>query len=223
MQLLCIDEELKMDKQELIEQLQEHNHEDIVDASTNAPGLDNPEGIRIAVAKVREKRGSKGKVYGVPTEEEEQKKKQNKRLTSKMHMFVNNLLAGQSPVLAYRNAYNVRTDNHATVLTSANKLMQDPRINTLLEALSEDYRRKVIENAVTTREHVMKELFKHAQQAKQEGTQLKALELMGRAVGMFTDKVEQKVEEISTEKLKEELKTHLSLLDNVQPLRKRKA
>ena len=212
-----------MDKQELIEQLQEHNHEDIVDASTNAPGLDNPEGIRIAVAKVREKRGSKGKVYGVPTEEEEQKKKQNKRLTSKMHMFVNNLLAGQSPVLAYRNAYNVRTDNHATVLTSANKLMQDPRINTLLEALSEDYRRKVIENAVTTREHVMKELFKHAQQAKQEGTQLKALELMGRAVGMFTDKLEQKVEEISTEKLKEELKSHLSLLDNVKPIKKRSA
>lgn len=212
-----------MDKQELIEQLQEHNHEDIVDASTNAPGLDNPEGIRIAVAKVREKRGSKGKVYGVPTEEEEQRKKQNKRLTSKMHMFVNNLLAGQSPVLAYRNAYNVRTDNHATVLTSANKLMQDPRINTLLEALSEDYRRKVIENAVTTREHVMKELFKHAQQAKQEGTQLKALELMGRAVGMFTDKLEQKVEEISTEKLKEELKSHLSLLDNVKPIKKRSA
>ena len=212
-----------MDKQQLIEQLEEHNHEDIVDASTNAPGLDNPEGIRIAVAKVREKRGSKGKIYGVPTEEEKQHSKQNRRLTAKMHMFVNNLLSGQSPALAYKNAYNVRTDKHATIVASANKLMQDPRINTLLEALSDDYRRKVIDNAVSTREHVMKELFKHAQQAKQEGTQLKALELMGRAVGMFTDKVEQKVEEISTEKLKEELKTHLSLLDNVQPLRKRKA
>ena len=212
-----------MDKQQLIEQLEEHNHEDILDASTNAPGLDNPEGIRIAVAKVREKRGSKGKIYGVPTEEEKQHSKQNRRLTAKMHMFVNNLLSGQSPALAYKNAYNVRTDKHATIVASANKLMQDPRINTLLEALSDDYRRKVIDNAVSTREHVMKELFKHAQQAKQEGTQLKALELMGRAVGMFTDKVEQKVEEISTEKLKEELKTHLSLLDNVKPIRKRSA
>ena len=212
-----------MDKKELIEQLQEHNHDDDIGASTNAPGLDNPEGIRIAVAKVREKRTNKGKVYGVQTEEEKRNSKQNKRLTAKMHMFVNNLLSGQSPVLAYRNAYNVRTDNHATVLASANKLMQDHRINTLLEALSDDYRRKVIDNAVHTREHVMSELFKHARQAKQEGTQLKALELMGRAVGMFTDKVEQKVEEISTEKLKEELKTHLSLLDNVQPLKKRKA
>ena len=132
-----------------------------------------------------------------------------------MQVFVNNILTGQSPAIAYKNAYNVRTDNHATIVASANKLMQDPRINTLLEALSEEYRRKVIDNAVATREHVMAELFKHARQAKQEGTQLKALELMGRAVGMFTDKVEQKVEEISTEKLKEELKTHLSSSSSV--------
>jgi hypothetical protein len=212
-----------MDKQQLIEQLEEHNHEDIVDASTNVARPDNPEGMRIAVAKLREKKTKTGRIYGVQTEEEKKNGKQNKRLTAKMHMFVNNLLAGQSPVLAYRNAYSVRTDNNATVVASANKLMHDPRINTLLEALSEDYRRKVIDNAVSTREHVMSELFKHARQAKQEGTQLKALELMGRAVGMFTDKVEQKVEEISTQKLKEELKTHLSLLDNVQPLKKRKA
>ena len=63
----------------------------------------------------------------------------------------------------------------------------------------------------------------HAQSAKTEGTQLKALELMGRAVGMFTDKVETKVEEINTEKLKAELKSHLTLLENVAPIRKRSA
>ncbi len=74
-----------------------------------------------------------------------------------------------------------------------------------------------------TRRHVMEQLYKHAQSAKTEGTQLKALELMGRAVGMFTDKVETKVEEINTEKLKEELKSHLTLLENVAPIRKRSA
>jgi hypothetical protein len=210
-----------MDKQELIEQLQQHNEDDAnIDASTNVPGLDTPEGIRTAVAKVREKKTKTGKIVGVKREGEENKKK---RLTAKMNQFVNNLLSGMSPAIAYKNAYNVRTDKHATIVTSANKLMEDPRINTLLEALSEEYRRKVIDDAVKTREHVMSELFKHAQKAKQEGTQLKALELMGRAVGMFTDKVEQKVEEISTEKLKAELKTHLTLLENVKPIKKRSA
>lgn len=208
-----------MDKEQLIEQLQQHAEEENIDASTNVPGLDTPEGMQAAVAKVREKRSSKGKVIGV----QDSTRKQNRRLTSKMQVFVNNILSGMSPAIAYKNAYNVRTDNHATIVASANKLMQDQRINTLLEALSEEYRRKVIDNAVSTREHVMAELFKHAQQAKQEGTKLKALELMGRAVGMFTDKVEQKVEEISTEKLKQELQSHLSLLDNVKPIKKRSA
>ena len=208
-----------MDKEQLIEQLQQHAEEENIDASTNVPGLDTPEGMQAAVAKIREKKTKTGKVIGV----QDSTRKQNRRLTSKMQVFVNNILSGMSPAIAYKNAYNVRTDNHATIVASANKLMADPRINTLLEALSEEYRRKVIDNAVSTREHVMAELFKHAQQAKQEGTKLKALELMGRAVGMFTDKVEQKVEEISTEKLKQELQSHLSLLDNVKPIRKRSA
>ena len=210
-----------MDKQELIEQLQQHNEDDAnIDASTNAPGLDTPEGLRTAVAKIREKKTKTGKIFGVKKKVGENSKK---RLTAKMNQFVNNLLSGMSPAIAYKNSYNVKTDKHATIVASANKLMQDARINTLLEALSEEYRRKVIDNAVSTREHVMSELFKHAQKAKQEGTQLKALELMGRAVGMFTDKVEQKVEEISTEKLKAELKTHLTLHENVKPIKKRSA
>ena len=208
-----------MDKEQLIEQLQQHAEEENIDASTNVPGLNTPDGMQAAVAKIREKKTKTGKVIGV----QEESRKQNRRLTSKMQVFVNNILSGMSPAIAYKNAYNVRTDNHATIVASANKLMADPRINTLLEALSEEYRRKVIDNAVSTREHVMAELFKHAQQAKQEGTKLKALELMGRAVGMFTDKVEQKVEEISTEKLKQELQSHLSLLDNVKPIKKRSA
>ena len=206
-----------MDREQLIEQLQNHAEEENIDASTNTPGIDTPEGMQMAIAKIREKKTKTGKVIGV----QEQTRKENKRLTSNMQSFVNNLLSGMSPAIAYKNAYNVKSENHASIVATANKLMRDPRINTLLEALSEEYRRKVIDNAVSTREHVMAELFKHAQQAKQEGTQLKALELMGRAVGMFTDKVEQKVEEISTERLKQELKTHLSLLDNVKPLRKR--
>ena len=70
----------------------------------------------------------------------------------------------------------------------------------------------------------MEELFKHCgDKSHNISARLKALELMGRAVGMFTDKIEQKVEEISTEQLKKELQGHLSLLENVEPIRKRSA
>jgi hypothetical protein len=67
----------------------------------------------------------------------------------------------------------------------------------------------------------MEQLLMHSQEAKQEGTKLKALELMGRAVGMFTDKVEQKIEEINASQLKAELKTSLDLLDNVKAFKPR--
>jgi hypothetical protein len=47
--------------------------------------------------------------------------------------------------------------------------------------------------------------------------------MMGRAIGMFTDKVESKVETISTEQLKAELESSLELLGNVVPIRKESA
>jgi hypothetical protein len=36
---------------------------------------------------------------------------------------------------------------------------------------------------------------------------------MGKAVGMFVEKVEQTIEQVSPEQLKDELSKHLSLLD----------
>ena len=52
---------------------------------------------------------------------------------------------------------------------------------------------------------------------------LKALELMGKAIGMFTDRVEAKLETISVEQLKDELESSLLLLGNVVPIRKESA
>jgi hypothetical protein len=209
-----------MKREELIDALESDAikiDEDI--SSTNTPEPGNSEAIRIAVAKIKEKRTKNGKVYGVKDKEGNP----HKRLTASMQLFVNHLLAGDTKLMAYRKAYNVKTENDASVIGNANKLLRDQRITALLGSLSEVVREKVIEDSVRTRRHVMEELFKHAQQAKTEGTQLKALELMGRAVGMFTDKVETKVEEINTEKLKAELKSHLTLLENVAPIKKRSA
>jgi hypothetical protein len=101
--------------------------------------------------------------------------------------------------------------------------MRDSRIIALTSSVFESVKENIIQDAVATRRHVMTELFKHAEDAKQDAIKLKALELMGRAVGMFTDKVEQKVEEISTERLKKELQSSLALLDNVTHIKKRSA
>jgi phage terminase small subunit len=209
-----------MDRNELIEKLESDAiTTDDAFTSTNVETPDPSEAMRIAVAKVQEKKTKKGKVFGVKLIENEKEK----RLTPKQRLFVTHIMSGMTKIQAYRASYDCKTDNDATITASANKLIHDPRVLVLLQGYEDTVREKVIEDAVRTRRFVMEKLHDRVNSAKTESAELKALELMGRAVGMFTDKVEGKVEQISTEKLKEELKSHLTLLENVTPITKRSA
>lgn len=209
-----------MDRNELIEKLESDaiTADDAI-TSTNVETPDPSEAMRIAVAKIQEKKTKKGKVFGVKPVENDKER----RLTPKQRLFVTHIMSGMTKIQAYRASYDCKTENDATITASANKLINDPRILVLLQGYEDTVREKVIEDAVRTRRFVMEKLHDRVKSAKTESAELKALELMGRAVGMFTDKVEGKVEQISTERLKEELKSHLTLLENVTPITKRSA
>jgi len=209
-----------MDRNELIEKLESDaiTTDDAI-TSTNVETPDPSEAMRIAVAKIQEKKTKKGKVFGVKPVENDKER----RLTPKQRLFVTHIMSGMTKIQAYRASYDCKTENDATITASANKLLNDPRILVLLQGYEDTVREKVIEDAVRTRRFVMEKLHDRVKSAKTESAELKALELMGRAVGMFTDKVEGKVEQISTERLKEELKSHLTLLENVTPITKRSA
>jgi len=171
-----------------------------------------------AVLKVEEKRTKKGNIYGVkPSSTGE------RRPTASQMAFVQGLLQGKSKIQAYKDAYNVRTQSDSTISVSASKLMKSPTVIKLLSSFEEQFKDKIIEDAVRTRRWVMERLHEKAVTAKTESTELKALELMGKAVGMFTDKVEQTVEQVDAGKLKEELRSHLRLLEKVPPTSKRSA
>ena len=134
-------------------------------------------------------------------------------LTAKMRLFASLLAKDMTPKEAYRKAYDCSRMSEASVQACANELMRDPRISMLMESLWQDTREAVIADAVSARRMVMADLYKHAKDANaQLGNRLKALELIGRAVGMFTDKVESKVEEVSVDQLKKELESSLELL-----------
>jgi flagellar hook assembly protein FlgD len=61
----------------------------------------------------------------------------------------------------------------------------------------------------------MQKLFDKVNESEvSESGQLRALELIGKAVGMFTDRVETTVEQVDTDSLKKELESHLHLLEN---------
>jgi hypothetical protein len=75
------------------------------------------------------------------------------------------------------------------------------------------------EDTAATKRYVLKELLALSKGGKQEGSRLKALELMGRAAGMFQHSTEAVAEKPTAEQLRKELSGHLKLLDNVKPLK----
>jgi len=150
-----------------------------------------------------EKKRKDGKPVGVRMNEP--------RITPKMRAFASAIAHGNSPRDAYRKAYNVRTGtSEASVIAGANKLMKDKRISGLVEPVFESVKQNIIDDAIATRRHVLEQLHAHASDANvRTGDRLKALELMGKAIGMFVDKSEAKVEQVDPEQLKRELDSHL--------------
>ena len=174
----------------------------------DAPAM-NSEQMRAAVQDLKENKTKTGKIHGV-------KQDNDGVLTPKQRMFVSLVTQGNSPREAYRKAYSNTTDNEAIIGASANRLMNSPKVKRLLQHLWDKQEKNIIMDAQKTRLHIMEELLKHSgNEEVQISARLKALELMGKAVGMFTDKVEQKVETINAEQLKNELSQHLQLLDSV--------
>ena len=170
--------------------------------STNAESEGISGAMQSAVGKTVDKRTKDGRVIGV--------NKGEARMTAKMRLFASGVAQGLSPRESYVKAYDTRRMGDATIITEANKLMRDHRINTLLEHVWESVERNIIDDAIATRRKIMGDLLKHADDDKAKTSdRLKSLELMGRAIGMFTDKSEVKTEAVDTEQLKRELDEHL--------------
>jgi hypothetical protein len=180
------------------------------DNSTNegehdSAGTDADEVLRLSVMKIQEKRRKDGNVFGAKDIGGENLR----RMTPKMKAFASNMAQGLGSKEAYKKAYNAESMSEASVIAEANKLCKDPRINILMTSVWEEVRINIIDDAVATRRKIMSDLIKHADNSEAKlNDRLKSLELMGRAIGMFTDKTETKSEIIDTEKLKAELESH---------------
>lgn len=150
------------------------------------------------------------KIYGIPAPDKASGR--YTRLTVQQQRFVQSIISGKGKSESYREAYNSHGTD-MTVAVSASKLLKNHKVRSAIAAANETMQENVIQDSVRTRQYVMEQLLAKCRDGKTEATQLKALELMGRAVSMFSDRVEQTVEHIDTAKLKDELRAHLVLID----------
>ena len=153
-----------------------------------------------------------GKAYGV----KDDNPNTNKKLSAKAKLFTSHVIGGLSTKEAYRLAYDCKEASEATVCVNANKLLNDSRISKLIGTYLNQSTIEILADQQTTRRHILQELLKHSQDEKaQLNNRLRSLELMGKAIGMFTDKTETVSQAIDVTVLKKELENSLSLLKDV--------
>lgn len=75
------------------------------------------------------------------------------------------------------------------------------------------------DDVASTRRYVLRKLVSLSKEGKQEGSRLKALELLGKTAGLFTQQEAAAEKTVAAEQLKRELSQHLKLLDNVKTLK----
>jgi hypothetical protein len=146
--------------------------------------------------------------------------KRARPLTVSQMAFTQGLIKGQTMLASYREAYPAAQAADQVIKSAAYKLSRDPRVQAALQGAWGETVEALADDAVATKRYVLKQLLAYSKESKQEGTKLKALELMGKAVGMFKGETEAVETKVSAEQLKRDLAGHLKLLDNVRPMTK---
>ena len=113
------------------------------------------------------------------------------RLTAKQEAFAKQVAKGAVLSDAYRECYAAEGMRDSTIWSEACKLAQNPKVSTRVKAIQaemEEDRRTI---ARRREEFVLKRLAEEAEQAETDGARVRALELLGKTVSMFTDRIEQ--------------------------------
>jgi hypothetical protein len=100
-----------------------------------------------------------------------------KSATAKQQEFSRQVALGSSLSHAYRKAYSASNMRPNTVHKEAHKLMQNPKVTTMVEALS-------------SRDEVIATLTECMQKGEpRDSVRLKAAETLGKHYGLFTDRL----------------------------------
>lgn len=131
-------------------------------------------------------------------------------LTAKQEHFAISVVEGRTQAAAYREAYDAEGMQDPTVWTEASKLMRHPQVSQRVEELREEAeaaRRAVL---MSREEAILQRLEHEAMTAKTDTARIRALELLGRHIGMFKDRVEVEQVDRSPEEIEAAIRGRLA-------------
>jgi hypothetical protein len=136
----------------------------------------------------------------------------HREMTHGMRVFIAAKLEGKTSRASYREAYPNDKSGDATVSANAYKLTKHPLVAKALQDAWGQTEEALVEDMAASKRYVIQSLIALSKNAKQEGSRLKALELLGRASGAFTGATPQEAPAPSAAQLKQALAGHLKLL-----------
>jgi len=135
-----------------------------------------------------------------------------RQLTASQTAFVIGVINGKTLKQAYRDAYPNDNSTDQGISANANRLFKHPKVQDMLQDAWGEITENMIEDMTATKRFVMKQLLEHSKTAKQEGTKIKCLELLGKASGLFTQAEVKDDKTVSADQLKGELAKYLRTL-----------
>ena len=108
-------------------------------------------------------------------------------LTSRQASFVEELLTGASQTTAYKSNYSTTHMSPKTIWEASSRLSKHPKVVASLGALKAEKEAEERMLRLSYEDFVINELQKLALSAKSDRARIKALELLGKSVGLLTN------------------------------------
>ena len=136
-------------------------------------------------------------------------------LTRKQEIFACAIADGADQAAAYRASYEAARMSAPAIWTEASQLVRHPEVARRigeLKAEAEQVRQTML---VGREEAILAQLEKEALTAKTDSARIRAIELLGKHLGLFTDRVETKdVSERSADEIEAQIRMRLEQIDS---------
>ena len=139
------------------------------------------------------------------------------KLTKKQRQFVDAILSDkyESQIACYMDVYDVELDDKGKIPNWANveatRLMQNPKVTLSIKEGLEAKEKRLLASTLRTKDYVLKKLYSLAEEDIQASSKIRALELLGKSVAMFTD-VQETKETRTSEDVEKELEDKINKL-----------
>jgi hypothetical protein len=187
--------------------------QDLIDQRLNALGA-GPQDVGEAEAAAAAAQAPRTRVDGQPMGSDTPR---GRPLTPSMIRFAQGVIEGKSRRQSYRDAYPNAKGGDATISACAHRLSKDPRIKQMIQTGWDETAEELADDRAAQIRYVNRALVALSKTGKQEGTRLRALELLGRAAGMYREQQAEADKPLTAEQLRQELTGHLKLVSIAKP------